>query len=139
MWEKSLMAYKEDIKSRSWVDWLKAHTSFFKPLHRYEGVLELTSNELVFNGKDVKENKEFQLKIQLRNIIDVYYGFDDVFKGREERAWPWNKPLRIKYQSENGEKTIYLFARFHHRKGIRASDNKEVYRKLKEIMMRGVL
>ena len=62
------------------------------------------------------------------------YGFDEVFKGREERAWPWNKPLRIKYQSENGEKTIYLFAHFHHKKGIiRTSDNKEVYEKLKEI------
>ena len=64
----------------------------------------------------------------------MYYGFDNVFKGREERGWPWNKPLRIRYQSESGEKTIYLFAHFHHKKGIRTSDNKEVYEKLKEMM-----
>ncbi len=133
-WENSLMAYEEDIKSRSWIDWLKAHTSGFKPLHRYEGVLEMNDNELIFNGKDVRDDREFQLKIPLKSIIDVHYGFDEVFKGREERAWPWNKPLRIKYQSENGEKTIYLFAHFHHKKGIRASDNKEVYEKLREII-----
>jgi len=133
-WENSLMAYEEDIKSRSWIDWLKAHTTGFKPLHRYEGILELNDNELIFNGKDVKENKDFQLKIPIRNITDIYYGFDEVFKGREERAWPWNKPLRIRYKTGNIEKTIYLFAHFHHKKGIRTSDNKEVYEKLKEII-----
>jgi len=133
-WENSLMAFEEDIKHRSWLDWLKAHTSGFKPLHRYEGILELSDEELIFKGKDVKENKKFQLKILLKNITDVHYGFDEVFKGREERAWPWNKPLRIKYQSENNERTIYLFAHFHHKKGtIRTSDNKELYEKLKEI------
>jgi len=132
-WKNSLMAFEEDIKHRSWLDWLEAHTSGFKPLHRYEGILELSNDELIFHGKDVKENKEFKLKIPLRDII--YYGFDEVFKGREKRAWPWNKPLRIKYQSENGERTIYLFAHFHHKKGISAlrfasvllhSDNRRV-------------
>jgi len=129
------MAYEEDIKRRGFIDWLKAHTTGFKPLHRYEGVLELNDNELIFSGKDVKEDKEFKLKIPLKNITDIYYGFDNVFKGREERAWPWNKPLRIRYKSEDGkEETIYLFAHFHHKRGIRTSDNKEVYEKLKEII-----
>jgi len=36
-WENTLMAYEEDIKSRSFWDWIKAHTSFMKPLHRYKG------------------------------------------------------------------------------------------------------
>lgn len=133
-WENSLMAYEEDIKSRTWIDWMKAHTSGFKPLHRYKGVLELSNNELIFTGRDVKENKEFQIKILIKDITDVHYGFDDVFKGREERAWPWNKPLRVKYRSESGERTMYLFAHFHYKKLIRASDNKEVYKKLKEII-----
>ena len=35
-WENTLMAYEEDIKSRSFWDWIKAHTSFMKPLHRYK-------------------------------------------------------------------------------------------------------
>ncbi len=49
------MAYEEDIKSRGWIDWLKAHTTGFKPLHRYEGILELKENELIFNGKGKKD------------------------------------------------------------------------------------
>ena len=130
------MAFEEDIKNRSWLDWFKAHTSGFKPLHRYEGVLELSDEELIFDGRDVKESKKFQLRIPLRNITDVYYGFDEVFKGREERAWPWNKPLRIRYRSGNNERTIYLFAHFHHKKGIRTSDNKKLYEKLNEITMK---
>lgn len=134
-WENSLMAYEEDVKRRSWTDWLKAHTSGFKPLHRYEGVLELSDEELIFEGRDIREKVEFRLEIPLRKIREVHYGFDEVFRGREERAWPWNKPLRIKYQSEDGEKTIYLFARFHRKGGIiRASDNKEVYEKLRKLI-----
>lgn len=134
-WENTLMAYEEDIKNRSWIDWLKAHTSGFKPLHRYEGTLELTDDELIFTGIDIKEEGKLNLRIPLKSIKDVYLGFDNIFKGREERAWPWNKPLRIKYQYGGSEKTIYLFAHFHHKKGIiRTSDNKDVYERLERII-----
>ncbi|MBC7188904.1 hypothetical protein H5U35_01645, partial [Candidatus Aerophobetes bacterium] len=54
--ENTLMAYKEDIESRSFWDWIKAHTSFMKPLHRYEGVLELNEKKMSFAGRDVKED-----------------------------------------------------------------------------------
>lgn len=56
-WENTLMAYEEDIKSRSFCDWIKAHTSFMKPLHRYDGVLELTEQKMKFTGRDVKEKR----------------------------------------------------------------------------------
>jgi len=102
-WENTLMAYKEDIKNRDFWDWVKAHTSFMKPLHRYEGV----------------------------DITDIHFGFDDVFTGWEERAAPWNKPLRVIYKFKEARKTVYLFVNFHHRYGMRTSDNKEVYEKLK--------
>ena len=133
-WENSLMAYEEDVKNRTWIDWVKAHTTGFKPLHRYEGTLEINNSHIIFRGRDVKEDKEFHLEIPIEDIKDVYYGFDEVFRMREERAAPWNKPLRIKYKSGNDEKTIYLFAHFHHKKGIRASDNKEVYERLKSVI-----
>lgn len=49
--ENTLMAYKENIESRGFWDWIKAHTSFMKPLHRYQGVLELNEkNELYRMG-----------------------------------------------------------------------------------------
>jgi hypothetical protein len=135
-WENSLMAYEEDIKDRSFRDWMKAHTSGFEPLHRYEGTLGLNEERITFDGKDVKEAKDFDIEIPLKDIADVYFGWDDVFTGfpltkAGERAYPWNKPLRLRYRGGQEERTIYLFAHFHHARGIRASDNKEVYEKLK--------
>ncbi len=66
----------------------------------------------------------------MKNITDVYYGFDKVFRGREERAWPWNKPLRIKFCQDGTEKTVYLFVNFHYKYGIRSSDNERIYHRL---------
>jgi len=138
-WENTLMAYEEDIKNRSLLDWMKAHTSGFKPLHRYEGGFELNKEKVIFDGKDVKEGKDFNLEILIKDITDVYLGWDKVFTGfpmskAGDRTYPWNKPLRLRYKSDQGERTIYLFVMFHHKWGIRASDNKEVYEKLKEIL-----
>ncbi|RJS83327.1 hypothetical protein CW709_01605 [Candidatus Bathyarchaeota archaeon] len=130
--ENTLLAFEEDVKQRSLTDWFKAHTSGFKPLHRYEGTFKLNRDRLVFEGKDVKDQGRLKLDVPLKNVTDVYYGFDNVFKGREERAWPWNKPLRIKFRQDGKEKTVCLFVNFHHRYGIRSSDNEEIYRRLLE-------
>jgi len=128
--ENTLLAFEEDIRNRSLIDWVKAHTSGFKPLHRYEGILEIRDDRLIFYGKDVKDGDEFKLEIPFKDVLDVYYGFDEIFKGREERAWPWDKPLRIRFKKDEIENTIYLFANFHHKYGIRISDNEEVYKEL---------
>jgi len=135
-WENTLMAYEEDIKSRGFWDWIKAHTSFMKPLHRYDGILELNELKMTFTGRDIKEGKDYNLEVEIGDITDIHFGFDDVFTGWEDRAAPWNKPLRLKYNSKRGGKTIYLFANFHHKYGMRASDNKEVYENLKSILGR---
>jgi len=125
------MAYEEDIRSRGFWEWVKAHTSFMKPLHRYEGFLELNEGKITLKGKDTKEDKDFNLEIATGDITDVHFGFDNVFTGWEDRAAPWNKPLKVRYKFKERKKAIYLFVNFHHKYGIRISDNKEVYRKLK--------
>ena len=53
----------------------------------------MTKQKLAFTGRDVKEKKEFKLEVEIGNITDIYFGFDDVFTGWEDRAAPWNKPL----------------------------------------------
>lgn len=134
-WENSMMAYEEDIEERGFLDWLKAHTSFMKPLHRYAGTLELTDEKLKFTGKDDKEGGDFSLEVDTGNIISSHYGFDDVFSWWEDRAFPWNKPLRVRYRSNDEEETIYLFANFHHKYyGLRTSDNKEVDEEIKSLL-----
>lgn len=140
-WENTLMAFEEDIKNRDFWDWMKAHTSGYKPLHRYEGTLELDEEKIVFDGKDAKEDKNFHLEISNKDIEDVYLGWDEVFTGfpvtrAGDRAYPWNMPLRMKHKSGQLERTLYLFARFHHTRWIRASDNKEVYEEIKSILER---
>jgi len=87
-WENSLLAFEEDIKERSFIDRVEAHTTGFKPLHRYEDVFEITSDSIIFDGVDKKGDKRLHLEIPFSDILDVFYGFDEVFKGREEKAWP---------------------------------------------------
>jgi len=128
--ENTLLAFDEDVKQRSWVDWLKAHTSGFKPLHRYEGTFKLNRDRVIFEGREIKNRGEIKLEIPLKNITDVYYGFDKVFRGLEESAWPWNKPFRIKFYQVGTEKTVYLFVNFHYKYGIRSSDNERIYHRL---------
>jgi len=102
----------------------------------------LNEEGITFNGKDLKEAKGFNLEIPIKDITDVYFGWDDVYTGipTGERAYPlypfrsfisFNKPLRLRYKSDREERTIYLFAHFHHTRVIEASDNYEVYEKLK--------
>lgn len=130
-WKNTLMSYEDDIKNRGFWDWIKAHTSFMKPLHRYNGTLELNKETITFTGEDIKKNKTINLKIQTKDITDIHLGFDNIFKILEDRAVIWNKPLRIRYNSKDGEKTIYLFANFHYTHGMRSSNNSDVYKELK--------
>lgn len=134
-WKNTLVAYEEDVENRSFWDWMKAHTSGYKPLHRYEGTFKLDGEKMIFNGKDAKEDKKSHLEILIKDVTDVYLGWDQVFTGFPlskggDRAYPWNKPLRLRYKSDQAERTMYLFVRFHCKRGIRASDNKEVFEKL---------
>ena len=128
--ENTLLAFEEDIRDMDFIDWLEAHTSFMMPLHKYKGILELNNDKIVFIGVDVKNGGGYNLEIPIKNITDVYLGFDDVFKRRDDRS-PWNKPLRIRFKEDNVKKTIYLFINFH--RSMRTTDNKKVYRKLTEI------
>ena len=135
VWENSLLIFEDDLKSKSWLDWIKAHTSGSKPLHRYEGSLKLSEEYLSFEGKDIKENRRISLKIPIKNIIGIHYGFDDLFKARDERS-PWNKPIRIEYISNDTKKKVYVFADFGIKHLIRTSKNKEFYESLREMIRR---
>ena len=132
-WTSTLLAYERDIKNRTFWDWLKAHTSFMYPLHRYIGTLEISKGKLRFNGEDSKKGGGFSLEIKPEDIISCRYGFDSVFRWWEERAAPWNKPLRVRYKSGEQE-TIYLFANFHHKYGLRGSDNPEVEKRINSLI-----
>jgi len=128
----AFLAFEKDIKRRSFKDWLKAHTSFMGPLRRYEGEIAFSDREIRFRGDDIKGEGQLELNIPRDRITDVYLGFDEVFKGREERAWPWNKPLRIRFKTDKGERTIYLYVEpWKGGKWLSTPKNKEWFEALK--------
>lgn len=53
--------------------------------------------------------EESKLEAKTGSITDVSLGFDETFRRWEARV-PWNDPLRIRYESEEGEKTVYIYA-----------------------------
>jgi hypothetical protein len=128
---KVLMAYKEDIKHRGFLDWLKAHTSFVKPLHRYEGNITLSDEKIVFDGKDIKTKNDCAIEINKIDVTDIYLGFDDVFKRGEERSLGISfQPLRIVFSKDEKEYILYLIIDFN--RLLRATKNKEWYEELKK-------
>ena len=127
---KVLMAYKEDIKHRGFLDWMKAHTSFVKPLHRYEGKIILSDEKIMFDGKDKKTKNDYAIEINKIDVTDIHLGFDDVFKRGEDRSLGISfQPLRIKFSKDEKEHIMYFIIDFN--RLLRATKNKEWYEELK--------
>ena len=107
--------------------WLKGHTSFMKPVHRYEGTLWWEQQSLLFSGWDKKQRQRIDFRISRDTITDVAIGFDQHFGRMLDRQLGLFgfKPLIVRYRSRGKVTGAYLFARFSHgRIGIRrAKDN----------------
>ena len=99
-----LLSYKEDILKMGAGDWLSSHISFMLPIHKYKGTISLSDQELTIsygNGN---------IKITKDQVIDINYGFDEVFHpGRDRSRGLSFKPLRI---SLSDGKTLYLITDF---------------------------
>lgn len=126
----TLLAFKQDIEHRGLVDWLQAHTSFLRPLHRYCGTLEINSQNLSFLGTDVKNKNSFSLVIRIASIIGIHLGYDHIFKRIEDRSLGIFHfvPLRINFLAEANEESIYVFANYSSL--IRHSDNQKLFETL---------
>jgi hypothetical protein len=132
-YERTLLSFEEDIRRRTFGDWLKAHVSFMKPLHRYTGSLWIEGGKLLFEGRDTRVGGRFGLAVPLADIREVRLGFDDLF-----RRWEDNDlgifglaPVRIIFRTETIQRTAYLYAGF--RQGIitRRSENRRLLEELR--------
>ena len=76
--KEDVLELRKDFKEHI----LKAHTSqpLGIPLHRYEGQLILDENNISLFGKDNDSKEGFRLTVSLREIRDVYLGWDDVLR-----------------------------------------------------------
>ncbi len=126
-----IISFTEDIESFDIKDWIESHTLSSNPLHKYEGELDLKNGKLNFQGKDYKDGNPFKLKIKLKKITDVYLGLDEVFtRGDDKNLDSWLKPLRIKFEKDGSERTIYLFTNL--KSQSKTSDNKKWFEILKD-------
>ena len=125
----ALWTFEEDILNRSWLDWLDAHFSFGKPLHKYEGMLTLYAYTLELTGQDKKTKEEFSLEIYKQEIEQLYLGFDDAFNASETRSLglTW-LPLRLIFIKNGQERKLYLIINYSFGK----TDNKEYFEFLKQ-------
>ncbi len=128
----SLLAFKEDIEHKGLLDWIEAHTSFMRPLHRYAGTIEVNKESLTFSGEDEKRHEHYQLTIPRHSITGIHLGFDDVFKRIDDRSLGLFHfvPLRINYNEAKQEKSIYVFASYS--RLFRLSDNQKLYEELED-------
>jgi hypothetical protein len=137
--ENSLLAFKQDIEHRGLLDWLEAHTSFMRPLHRYSGTLEINDDHFIFSGSDEKKGDPFGLIIKLPDIISIHLGYDHTFMRIEDRSLGIFHfvPLRIDFMMLKKEESIYVFANYSSL--IRHSDNQKLFNELSTIKSLSIL
>ena len=125
----ALWSFEEDILNRSWRDWLVAHLSLGKPLHRYQGMLTLYTNTLELIGQDIKTTEDYTLVIYKQEIEQLYLGFDETFNVSETRSLglSW-LPLRLTFKRNGQDQKLYLIINYSHGK----TDNKEYFEFLKQ-------
>ena len=133
VFEHSLLAFKQDIEHRGLLDWLEAHTSFMRPLHRYYGTLEVNHENLLFSGTDGKTGSSFELVVKISEISGIHLGYDHTFMRIEDRSLGIFHfvPLRIDFMMKGKEESIYVFANYSSM--IRHSVNQNLFDELNAI------
>jgi hypothetical protein len=126
----SLLAFKADIEHKGLIDWLEAHTSFMRPLHRYVGTLVVDSDSVSFLGEDQKAGSRFNLRIPRTDITGLHLGYDSIFRRIDDRSLGIFHfvPLRIDFTQNIRDESIYIFANYS--RLLRQSDNRQVYEEL---------
>ncbi len=125
----ALMIKREDLDDlyTEWLrvpEWIRAHASITRPVHRYEGVLTLEDHCLVFQGRDIKERNGFKEVIPLDSITKISLGFNS--SSRLVKL----QPIIIHYQTDDGVQIAYLYSDFNRETGI-AYGNQDWYEILK--------
>jgi hypothetical protein len=125
----ALWIFEDDVLNRSGRDWMSAHISLGKPLHRYEGTITITENSLLLQGFDNRQKVEISFEILKGQMEQLYHGFDKSFTALETRSLgtSWY-PLRITFQNGGESKNVYLIINYRFGK----TDNLEYFEFLKQ-------
>ena len=108
---------------------MEAHTSLLKPLHRYEGQMNVLPDKLTFSGKDKRTGDETFFAIQKYQIEQLYLGFDESYNAMESRGLGliW-LPLRVTFLQNGKEEKLYIITNY---RFFGWADNKDYFEYLK--------
>ncbi len=90
--------------------WLKMHLAAKRPAHRYEGQLEVDDERLVFQGRDMKEGRSFEIELPLAAIDKVSLGFGDLMQSTVDPVFGNGGPvpLAVHYHDGAFSRTAYF-------------------------------
>lgn len=131
--EEALLAFEEDVKKRTICDWVRAHTSFARPVYKYDGSISIEDDHLVFSGIEKDSGRRMLFHVDRKDLEEIRLGFDDVYKRGLDRSLGLAfKPLRISYWEDGDLRTFYVITSFERIR--RSSNNLEWYNRLKRWM-----
>ncbi len=133
--ERTLLLSMKDLSDTDMLKRLRARILIqMQPPYRYDGILELRDDTLVYEGKDIlNESVRLELIIRLKDITSIRLGYDDIFTGKDSKGKSYQiKPIKISYSNGGVNDTVYIFPEF---KGLlRAGSSEEVYKVLMDTM-----
>ena len=126
---RALIIFKENLKTRTILDWISSHLSGALPPHKYKGILQISSDRLYFEGIDVKTDQNAEFSIPRYSIEQVFHGYDNSYSILQTRGLGLNwAPVRIKYNIDDDIKTVYIITGYEKP----GTTDKEFYEFLKE-------
>lgn len=106
---RALVSFEQDLLGRGLGSWLRNHTSFVMPSHRYVADISLKENSILLQGRDKQTDTDWLLEIGRNEITDVFLGFDEVYKQRDEKSMGISyRPLRIRFIKGGEDLAMYL-------------------------------
>jgi bifunctional DNA-binding transcriptional regulator/antitoxin component of YhaV-PrlF toxin-antitoxin module len=110
----AVWGFQEDILKlrKSLGKTLRAHTSqpVGRPLHRYEGRLSITRNDLILEGEDAETKQDAAFLFSRHDVTEIHFGWDDTLRRwKDTRAYI--RPLRITFENDTDSRTVYLYAK----------------------------
>ncbi|ACU03973.1 hypothetical protein [Pedobacter heparinus] len=122
----ALWLFKDDFKDFSVFDKIGVLFSGIKPLHTHSGIINVTNRTLVL------ESDADELEIPLKDITQIYLGFDEFYKRSYAKNFGafW-QPLKLTFTSSYSEsEMIYLVIDYN----FMYSKNEEWFNLLKNLL-----
>ncbi|MBE2188223.1 MAG: hypothetical protein IAE98_02045 [Candidatus Kapabacteria bacterium] len=109
---KAYWIFDEDLSTLSDINIIASRFSFAPPIHSYKGEIEITINAIRFSGIHINSSENFNFNIFQSEILEIYYGFDELYSVYLVRGLGIWKPLKIKFQNGIYVSSVYIISNY---------------------------